>query len=94
MDTYSNDLCADERECGLGHNRPPAKELPFDSSNTVVLSKRPRVLPVTEADPVMTGTAAKVKNDTENNEGGNRDDFDRREYKFTFSIGAYKAVEH
>jgi hypothetical protein len=33
----------------LGHHCPPAEELAFGSTDTIILDKRARVLPVTES---------------------------------------------
>ena len=54
----------------------PAKELALRTTDVIELGEGTRVLPVTEADPIMVGATTKIKDDTEDDQSGNSDNLD------------------
>ena len=73
----------------MRHDSPPSQEATFRARDAVELVEGAGVLPVPEAKTVVVRAAAKVENDTENNEAGNRDDFDGREDEFSFTVRSW-----
>ena len=54
----------------------PAKELALRTTDVIELGEGTRVLPVTEADPIMVGATTQIKDDTEDYQSGNSDNLD------------------
>ena len=88
-DTHGNDLGTNERKRGLFQYSDPAKEPTLGTADVIELGKRSGVFPVPETETVVVGTAAEIENDTQDNEPGDREDFDGREDEFSLAIGAY-----
>lgn len=65
-----------ERESSLGHDSPPGKEAAFATRDPIVLYKRTRMFPVTEADTIVVRTATEIEHDTKNDKAGDRDYLD------------------
>ena len=74
--TYSNNLSTNEGESGLRQDSDPAKELALRTTDVIELGEGTRVLPVTEADPIMVGATTKIKDDTEDDQSGDSDNLD------------------
>ena len=74
--TYSNNLSPDKRESSVVQNRPPAKETAFSSCDIIILDEWSRILPITESNAVMVGTASQINDDAKNDKPGDCDDFD------------------
>ena len=60
----------------MSQDSDPAKELALRTTDVIELGEGTRVLPVTEADPIMVGATTKIKDDTENDQSGNSDNLD------------------
>ena len=60
----------------MSQDSDPAKELALRTTDVIELGEGTRVLPVTEADPIMVGATTKIKDDTEDDQSGNSDNLD------------------
>jgi len=74
---YRNDLRTNEREGSVVKDGPPPEEPTLCAGYPFVLSKRTWVLPVAETDTIMVGTTSEVKDETQDDETGDCEYFDR-----------------
>ena len=73
----------------MGQYVPPGQETALSTTDTVKLIEGAGMFPVAEAKTIVVWTTAKIKHDAQYDESGNSDDFNRRENKFAFTIGAW-----
>ena len=74
--TYGNYFCTNIRECCLGDDTGPPKEMPFHTSYAIKVDEGSRVLPVSKSDTIMIRTSTQVKDDAQDDHPGDCDYFD------------------
>lgn len=59
----------------MSHDSPPCEESTLGTLDTIVLVERSGMLPVSEANSIVVGTATQVEDDTKDNETSDGDNF-------------------
>lgn len=66
METYGNDLSADEGEGRLSHDVPPTEETASRAADAIELDEGAGVFPVAESETVVVRSSTEVEHDAQN----------------------------
>ena len=85
----SHDLSSNERESGLGHDSPPSQETTLCARDAIELNEWSRIFPISKSETVMVGSSAQIKDNSEDDQTGNRENFNGSKHEFCFAVHAY-----